>query len=173
MFSKSLLGMQPCRPAALPAEPPPDSKHCPMRLLLKYLFFSLNRRNQVSHPYKKTAKIFNQYIIRYKMGRLWFLKEKVACIPKFNQIIISSFGTRIKSSCTMEKLEFKWHPLIFLFLGMSLVVSSILHCTLEAEYKKFWAPNSLLSHWHCFLVITKNADTGCSKRISEENQWRI
>jgi len=31
----------------------------------------------------------------------------------------------------------------------------------------------LLSHWYWFLVITKNAETDCSKGISEGKQWRI
>jgi hypothetical protein len=50
-----------------------------------------------------------------------------------------------------KKLEFKGHPLICLLLGKHLVVSRILSCTLQTEYKKFWAPRSLCCFVCCHI----------------------
>ena len=100
IFSKFMWGMQPCSPAVLqPSQLSlPKSKHCPMHLPLKYLCFSLNGRNQVSHLYKKNSQIYSIIIflgIKWEDRGFWI--NWWHAFPRRNQILISSFDTRIKS----------------------------------------------------------------------------
>jgi hypothetical protein len=76
---------------------PLRSKYPPQHLLSNSLCSSLNVRDQVSHPYRTTAKIIFLYILMFKFfdsrwedRRLW--TEWYQAWPEFNLLLISSWN---------------------------------------------------------------------------------
>ena len=75
----------------------PESKHSPMHLFLKYLCLPLNRRNQVSHLYKKQLKLSVIIFLSIKWEDKGFWIKCWYTFSRCTQILISSIDTRIKN----------------------------------------------------------------------------
>jgi hypothetical protein len=92
-------------------------------------------------------------------------------------MLVPSLDTRNEKPSEISNImDYVLHPLTWLLLGMDLdgfrcLKQHTAGWLKEISGTKHFMHFYLLSQCHWLQVITKNADTDCSKKISQENQW--